>query len=85
MAKLNKEQLKKLYDYGGTLSPKNWADMIDSVVPDIEIPNDVIKTTYTELVDKINNGKLIPNQWYEFDYYNRKLKTLTFSMLPFSY
>lgn len=77
MAKLNKEQLKKLYDYGGTLSPKNWADMIDSVVPDIEIPNDVIKTTYTELVDKINNGKLIPNQWYEFDYYNRKLKTYT--------
>lgn len=34
MAKLNNRQLKKLYDYGGTLSPKDWADMIDTLVPE---------------------------------------------------
>lgn len=79
MAKLNKEQLKKLYDYGGTLSPKNWADMIDSVTldtPDEDSPsadpNNIIQISYKTLIDNIENGLLIPNQWYEFFYYNVK-------------
>lgn len=34
MTKLSNKQLKKLYDYGGTLSPKDWANMIDTLVPE---------------------------------------------------
>lgn len=34
MTKLSNKQLKKLYDYGGTLSPRDWADAIDSLVPE---------------------------------------------------
>jgi len=71
MAKLNKEQLKKLYDYGGTLSPKDWANMIDNL-PENPIYNKdllpVVKTTYEEVRELYNSGKMDPNVKYQFDY-----------------
>ena len=70
MAKLTKEQLKKLYDYGGTLSPKDWADMIDSI-PENPIYRDslpIIKTTYKEVRELYYAGKMDPNIKYEFAY-----------------
>ena len=69
MAKLNKEQLKKLYDYGGTLSPKDWADAIDSLVPDYVAENaEPIQITYKELKNLVKNSLLTPGQWYEFEH-----------------
>lgn len=71
MAKLNKEQLKKLYDYGGTLSPKDWANMIDNM-PENPIYNKkslpIVKTTYEEVRELYNSGKMDPNVKYQFDY-----------------
>ena len=71
MAKLNKEQLKKLYDYGGTLSPKDWANLIDNM-PENPIYNKkslpIVKTTYEEVRELYNSGKMDPNIKYQFDY-----------------
>lgn len=82
MAKLNKEQLKKLYDYGGTLSPKDWADMIDSLVPDENTentpsvePGTVIKTTYEEAKALYESGQMIPGVYYKFLYKHYLYKT----------
>lgn len=70
MAKLNKEQLKKLYDYGGTLSSKDWADMIDSVVPDTPDiqPGTVIETTYEEAKSLYESGQMKQGVYYKFPY-----------------
>ena len=69
MAKLNKEQLKKLYDYGGTLSPKDWADAMDSLCPDNDIePSNYISLSYDELVHRMNTDGIIPKQWYKIPY-----------------
>ena len=73
MTKLNKEQLKKLYDYGGTLSPKDWANLIDSIPDDSEIPKyddsgTVIETTYEEAEALYESGNMIPGVKYEFEY-----------------
>lgn len=67
MAKLNKEQLKKLYDYGGTLTPRDWADLIDSVIPDKTSDNPpVIETTYEEAEALYESGQMIPGILYNF-------------------
>lgn len=71
MAKLTKEQLKKLYDYGGTLSPKDWAAMIDnmggnSMYNKNSLP--IVKTTYEEVKELYYTGNMDPNVKYEFEY-----------------
>lgn len=71
MTKLNKEQLKKLYDYGGTLSPKDWADMIDNMPENPNYNKDslpIVKTTYAEVRELYYAGKMDPNVKYEFRY-----------------
>lgn len=73
MAKLNKEQLKKLYDYGGTLSPKDWANLIDSIPDDSETPKyddsgTVIETTYDEAKALYESSKMTPGVKYAFEY-----------------
>ena len=70
MPKLNKNQLKKLYDYGGTLSPEDWATMIDNMVSEAEYDDSgtIIKTTYQEAKDLYESGQMIPGIYYEFPY-----------------
>lgn len=65
MAKLTKEQLKKLYDYGGTLSPKDWADMIDSLSPqEYDDSGTIIDTSYEDVKALYESGRMIPGVKY---------------------
>lgn len=68
MAKLSNKQLKKLYDYGGTLSPKDWSDMIDNLRPDCLEEAPIVKTTYKALQGLYNEGQILPGVIYEFEY-----------------
>lgn len=70
MPKLNKNQLKKLYDYGGILSPEDWATMIDNIVSEAKYDNSgtVITTTYEEAKALYESGQMIPGVYYEFPY-----------------
>lgn len=70
MAKLNNKQLKKLYDYGGTLSPKDWGDMVDSLRQDYTEKAPVVKTTYETARDLYNSGQMIPGVKYAFTYHH---------------
>lgn len=63
--KLSKNQLKKLYDHGGVLTPKDWATMIDNLSQD-EVP---IIYDNMELYNMMNNHKLIPGKIYYTEYY----------------
>lgn len=74
MAKLNNKQLKKLYDYGGTLSPKDWSDMIDNLRPDCLEEAPIVKTTYEALQSLYNKGQILPGVIYEFEYYKPNFK-----------
>ena len=71
MSESRNTQLKRVYDLGGTLTPKQWAKAVDVIFPD---PNEgngkIIKTTYKDLVNMISSGSLIPGALYEFDYNN---------------
>lgn len=69
MTKLNNKQLKKIYDYGGTLSPKDWGDMIDSLRPDYLEEAPIVETTYEDARDLYYKGQMIPGVMYEFTYY----------------
>ena len=70
MPKLNKNQLKKLYDYGDILSPTDWATMIDNMAFEAEYDNSgtIVKTTYEEAKYLYESGQMIPGVYYEFPY-----------------
>ena len=63
--RLSKNQLKKLYDHGGVLTPKDWATMIDNVSQD-EIP---IIYTNDELYQLLKDNKLKAGNIYYTEYY----------------
>lgn len=63
--KLSKNQLKKLYDHGGVLTPKDWATMIDNVAQN-EVP---VIYTADDLYYLSKNKKLIPGHIYYTEYY----------------
>ena len=71
MSESRNKRLKRVYDLGGTLTPKEWAKAADVIFPDPNEGNgDIIKTTYKDLVNMISSGSLIPGATYEFDYNN---------------
>lgn len=62
--KLSKNQLKKLYDHGGVLTPKDWATMIDNVTT-----SEIIIYSPAELESLIRNNKLVVGETYYTEYY----------------
>ena len=63
--KLSKNELKKLYDMGGVITPYAWATLVDNVSQD-EVP---IIYTADELYNLSKNKKLIPGHIYYTEYY----------------
>lgn len=71
MSESRNTQLKRVYDLGGTLTPKEWAKAANVIFPDPNEGNgNIIETTYKDLVNMISSGSLIPGALYEFDYNN---------------
>lgn len=71
MSESRNKQLKRVYDLGGTLTPKEWAKAADVIFPDPNEGNgNIIETTYKDLVNMISSGSLIPGALYEFEYNN---------------
>lgn len=71
MSESRNTRLKRVYDLGGTLTPKEWAKAADVIFPDPNEGNgDIIETTYKDLVNMISSGSLIPGALYEFEYNN---------------
>ena len=71
MSESRNKRLKRVYDLGDTLTPKEWAKAADVIFPDPNEGNgNIIKTTYKDLVNMISSGSLIPGALYEFDYNN---------------
>lgn len=71
MSESRNKRLKRVYDLGGTLTPKEWAKAADVIFPDPNEGNgNIIETTYKDLVNMISSGSLIPGATYEFDYNN---------------